>query len=74
MDGTARPQIVRQAVNPSYHETISEFKRRAGFGVIINTSFNIHEQPIVCTPEDACIAYEQGSVDALAIGTFLVEG
>jgi carbamoyltransferase len=41
--------------------------------VIVNTSFNIHEEPIVCTPDDACTAYEQGSVDALAIGDFLVE-
>ncbi|MDX1577927.1 MAG: carbamoyltransferase C-terminal domain-containing protein, partial [Gemmatimonadota bacterium] len=74
VDGTARPNIVRREVNPSFHATISEFKRRTGLGAIINTSFNIHEEPIVCTPRDACIAYEQGSVDALAIGSFLVEG
>lgn len=73
VDGTARPQIVRREVNPSYHKTIREFKKRTGLGAIINTSFNIHEEPIVCTPADACIAFEQGSVDTLAIGNFLVE-
>lgn len=73
VDGTARPQLVREDVNPSYHRIISEFRKQTGLSAIINTSFNIHEQPIVCTPADACIAYEQGSVDALAIGEFLVE-
>lgn len=73
VDGTARPQLVRKEVNPSYHRILSEFKKQTGLAAMINTSFNIHEQPIVCTPADACIAYEQGSVDALAIGKFLVE-
>jgi carbamoyltransferase len=73
VDGTARPQLVRSEINPSYHRIISEFKKQTGLSAVINTSFNIHEQPIVCTPADACIAYEQGSVDALAIGEFLVE-
>jgi carbamoyltransferase len=73
VDGTARPNVVHEHVNPSYHRTIREFKQRTGLGAIVNTSFNVHEQPIVCTPADACIAYEQGSVDTLAIGNFLVE-
>ena len=73
VDGTARPQIVRKDVNPSYHKIIREFKTRTGLGAIINTSFNIHEEPIVCTPADACIAFQQGSVDVLAIGSFMVE-
>jgi carbamoyltransferase len=73
VDGTARPHIVREAINPSFHRILREFKQRTGLGVIINTSFNIHEEPIVCTPADACKAFEQNSVDALAIGNFLVE-
>jgi carbamoyltransferase len=73
VDGTARPNVVHRDVNPAYHRVISEFKKRTGLGAIINTSFNIHEEPIVCTPRDACTAYQQGSVDALAIGRFLVE-
>jgi carbamoyltransferase len=73
VDGTARPHVVHESANPSYHRILSEYKRRTGLGVIVNTSFNIHEEPIVCTPADACTAFEQGSVDALAIGRFLVE-
>jgi carbamoyltransferase len=73
VDGTARPQVVRRDANPSYHRVLSEFKKKTGLGAMINTSFNIHEEPIVCTPADACKAYEQGSVDALAIGQFFVE-
>lgn len=72
VDGTARPHVVREEVNPSFHRILREFKQRTGLGVIINTSFNIHEEPIVCTPADACIAFEQNSVDALAIGNFMV--
>jgi len=73
VDGTARPNVVRQSVNPSFYKVIQEFKQRTGLGVIINTSFNIHEEPIVCTPADACIAFQQKAVDALAIGHFMVE-
>lgn len=73
VDGTARPNVVRRAVNPSYYKIIEEFKNRTGLGVIINTSFNIHEEPIICTPADACIAFRQNAVDALAIGNFIVE-
>ena len=73
VDGTARPNVVHEHVNPSWHRIIREFKETTGLGAIINTSFNIHEQPIVCTPADACTAYERGSVDALAIGSYLVE-
>ncbi|MGH2359602.1 MAG: carbamoyltransferase family protein, partial [bacterium] len=73
VDGTARPNIVRESVNPSYYKILREFKRRTGLGVIVNTSFNIHEEPIVCTPADACTAFDQNSVDVLAIGNFLVE-
>jgi carbamoyltransferase len=73
VDGTARPQVVRKEANPSYHRVLSEFKRQTGLSALVNTSFNIHEQPIVCTPGDACTAYEQGSVDTLAIGRYIVE-
>lgn len=73
IDGTARPHVVHRAANQSYYEIITEFKKRTGLGVIINTSFNIHEQPIVCTPADACIAFQQNAVDALAIGNFIVD-
>ena len=72
VDGTARPHIVKASVNPSYHQIISAFKQHSGLGVIINTSFNIHEEPIVCSPADACRALQMNAVDYLAIGRFWV--
>jgi carbamoyltransferase len=73
IDGTARPQLVSEADNPSYYRVISEFKKLTGIGTIINTSFNIHEEPIVCTPDDAIRAFMMGHLDYLAIGNFLVK-
>jgi carbamoyltransferase len=72
VDDTARPQIVRHQDNPSYHRIIDAYRERTGIPSIINTSFNMHEEPIVCTPEDALRALDQGSADVLAINRFLV--
>ena len=74
VDGTARPQIVRRHDNPSFYRVIQEYAERTGVPVIINTSFNIHEEPIVRTPDDAVRAFLQSKLDYLAIGDFLVEG
>jgi carbamoyltransferase len=71
VDGTARPQLVSEADNPSYYRIVHEFKRMTGLSCIVNTSFNIHEEPIVCTPQDAIRAFQKGHLDALAIGPFL---
>ncbi len=71
VDGTARPQIVHAHDNPDYHRIISEFKRLTGLSCVVNTSFNIHEEPIVCTPEDAIRAFKIGHLDVLAIGPFI---
>lgn len=73
VDGTARPQVVREDTNASYHKILREYERHSGIGCVVNTSFNIHEEPIVATPEDALRALRMGSVDVLAIGGFLVE-
>jgi len=73
IDGTARPQLVRKEVNPSYHKIISEYKKLTGIATIINTSFNMHEEPIVCTPQDAIRSFQAGHLDYLAIGNFLVK-
>jgi carbamoyltransferase len=72
IDGTARPQLVREEDNPSYYRIIDEFRRITGIATVINTSFNMHEEPIVCSPEDALRAFLQGHLDYLAIGDFLV--
>ena len=74
VDDTARPQLVRKEDNESYHRIIDEYRKRTGVPVIINTSFNIHEEPIVRTPEDAVRAFLDSALDYLAIGDFLVEG
>jgi carbamoyltransferase len=73
VDGTARPQLVRREDNPSYYKIIDEYRKITGLSSIINTSFNIHEEPIVCTPEDAIRAFKIGHLDYLAIENFLVE-
>ena len=73
VDGTARPQIVRERTNPSFHRVLREYRERTGIGTLVNTSFNMHEEPIVCTPEDAVRAFLRGHLDYLAMGPFLVE-
>jgi carbamoyltransferase len=72
VDGTARPQLVTATSNASFYRIISEFHRLTGIPSVINTSFNMHEEPIVCTPDDAIRAFLQGNLEYLAIGHFLV--
>lgn len=72
VDDTARPQTVRAETNPSYFKILEAFEAHTGLGCFVNTSFNMHEEPIVCTPEDALRAFDLGSVDVLAIGSFIV--
>ncbi len=70
VDGTARPQLVRAATNPLYHKLISAYHALSGIPLVLNTSFNVHEEPIVCAPAEAVQAFVQKRVDALAIGNF----
>ena len=72
VDGTARPQLVSERTNPSFHKIVRRYYERTGIPAIINTSFNMHEEPIVCTPADAIRAFLLGNLDYLAIGSFLV--
>jgi carbamoyltransferase len=73
IDGTARPQLVKQDVNPEYHRIIAAFHRRTGLPGIINTSFNMHEEPIVYTADDCVRAFLDGNLDYLALGKHLVK-
>ena len=73
VDGTARPQIIRPDLDPSTHRLLSLYRARTGLGSIINTSFNMHEEPIVCTPDDAIRACRDARFRYLAIGPFLAE-
>jgi carbamoyltransferase len=72
VDGTARPQLVRKDVHPSYHRIIEQYHRLTGIPSIINTSFNMHEEPIVCSPDDAVRAFLEGDMEFLALGPHLV--
>lgn len=72
IDGTARPQLVRQEINPSYHDILSEYHALTGLSVLVNTSFNMHEEPIVCSPRDAVRAFLDSNIDILALGPFIV--
>ncbi|MCK7548616.1 carbamoyltransferase [Marinobacter koreensis] len=72
VDGTARPQLIRREVNPGYYDILTEYEKLSGIPSLINTSFNMHEEPIVNSPEDAVRAFLQGALDYLAIGPFLV--
>jgi carbamoyltransferase len=72
VDGTVRPQLVRQATNPAFHRLLTRYKELTGSGVILNTSFNIHEEPIVRTPEEGITAFLDARLDYLALGDCLV--
>lgn len=72
VDGTARPQLVDETHNPSYYRIIKEYHNLTGLKSIINTSFNMHEEPIVCSPYDAIRAFKLGHLDYLAMSNFLV--
>lgn len=63
IDGSARPQIVRRADNPLYFDILAGFKVRTGLPVLVNTSFNVHEEPIVNKPEECRKALEDGRID-----------
>ncbi|HEU6450648.1 MAG TPA: carbamoyltransferase C-terminal domain-containing protein [Gemmatimonadaceae bacterium] len=72
-DGTARVQTVSREENPLYHDMIAAFGRRTGVPVVINTSFNTRGEPVVCTPRDAVECYHASPLDALVIGSFVLE-
>jgi carbamoyltransferase len=73
IDGTARPQVLDPIHTPSFYKVVSFYYHLSGLPLVINTSFNMHEEPIVCTPEDAVRAFQMGHLDALAIGPFWTE-
>ncbi len=72
-DKTARPQTVRKSANPLYWKLINNFKKETGVSVVLNTSFNIQGEPIVCIPEDAVRCFFGNGLDYLLIGNYLVK-
>jgi carbamoyltransferase len=71
-DQTARVQTVRRDVNPRYWELIREFDKLTGVPVVMNTSFNLRGEPIVCTPKDAIRTFFSSGLDLLVLGNFIV--
>jgi len=72
IDGTARPQLLSMETYPDTYKIVRAYKEKTGFSSIINTSFNIHEEPIVCTVADALRAFCAGEIPYLAIEDYLV--
>jgi carbamoyltransferase len=71
IDFSARIQTVHRETNPKYYDLISEFKNQTGYGVIVNTSFNVRGEPIICTPEDAYRCFMRTEMDYLVVGNFV---
>jgi carbamoyltransferase len=72
LDGTARPHIVDPVHHPGLHAILAAYRQRTGIGALINTSFNLHEEPIVCSAADALRCHVAAHLDATAVGPFLV--
>jgi carbamoyltransferase len=73
VDGTARIQTINREQHPLYYDLISAFAARTGVPVLVNTSFNTRGEPIVCSPRDAVECFWTSPLDALVIGSFLLE-
>lgn len=72
VDGTARVQLVRRETNPRFHALLQAFARRTGVPVLMNTSFNLRGEPIVCSPWDAMKTFSWSDMDHLLVGNVLV--
>jgi carbamoyltransferase len=73
VDGSARVQTVTRETNPLYWEIIEAFKRRTGCPVIVNTSFNVRGEPIVCTPADSYRCFRRTEMDYLVLETLVLD-
>lgn len=73
VDGTTRPQTLRKEINPKYYHLIKHLGDQTGTYAVLNTSFNLAGEPIVCTPEEAVKDFFASGMDYLAIGNYLVK-
>jgi carbamoyltransferase len=72
VDKTCRVQTVRASDNAPFHRLLKHFEELTGLPVVLNTSFNRSDEPIVATPEDAVVSFKGGDLDRLVIGHFVV--
>ena len=73
VDNTARPQLIQEKDNPGYYQILKHYYEITGIPSIVNTSFNLHEEPIVCTPKEAVRSFRFSNLHLLAMGPFLAE-
>jgi carbamoyltransferase len=73
VDYSARVQTVHEETNPRYHRLLKAFEQRTGCGVLVNTSFNVRGEPIVCTPSDAYRCFMRTEMDYLIVEDFLLD-
>lgn len=73
VDYSARLQTVNRNVNPKYWQLLNNFKKQTGYGIVVNTSFNVRGEPIVCTPEDAYRCFMRTEIDFLVLGNYLFD-
>jgi carbamoyltransferase len=73
VDGTSRVQVLDRATNPLFYDLIRKFGEQTGTFALLNTSFNVRGQPIVCTAADAIEVFLNSKMDALALGSYLLE-
>ena len=73
VDYSARIQTVHKETNPLYHAMLTKFNEKYGCGVIINTSFNVRGEPIICTPKDAYLCFMRTNMDYLVMGNYLLD-
>ena len=73
IDNTARPQLLRREVNPSLYDLLTEVEKQTGTGVLINTSLNMHEEPITATPDESLRACKEAGLDGLLMDEYLLQ-
>jgi len=73
LDNSARVQTVTREANPLFWELLRAFLERTGCAMLVNTSFNVRGEPIVCTPEDAYLGFARTEIDILVVGPFVLE-
>jgi carbamoyltransferase len=72
VDGSARLQTVARESHPDFYDLLSAFDERTGCPVLINTSFNVRGEPIVCTPDDAYLCFMRTQMDVLVLGNMIL--
>ena len=72
-DNTVRPQILKKVANPKYYELLKSVEKQIGVACLLNTSFNLHGEPIVESPSDALRTFEESKLDILAFDNIMIE-